>query len=94
MNEMNSAYQRDSNITDSSNEESHERSYGEYRGKPLPEGYTAYKNRSQVNEAVYDRYGSVYSENPLQKEKLCLCSRRKYHCDLDWLSNFLDKADH
>ena len=71
MNEMDSAHQGDSNITDFSNEESQERSYESYRDKSLPEGYTAYKNRSQVNEAVYDRYSSVYSENPSQKEKLC-----------------------
>ena len=77
MNEMNSADKRDSNITDSSYEESHERSYEAYRGKSLPDGYTPYKNRSQANEAEYDRYSSVYSENPLKNEKLCLCSRRK-----------------
>ena len=92
MNEMDSAHQRDTNITYFSNEESQERSYESYRGKNLPEGYTAYKNRSQVNEAEYDRYSSVYSEKPLKNEKLCLCSRRKYHCTLDWLSNFLNKA--
>merc|ERR1712176_785018 len=91
-NEMNSANKRDSNITDSSYEESHERSYEAYRGKSLPEGYTPYKN--QVNEAEYDRYSSVYSTNPLTNEKLCLCSRRKYHCTLGFSLTTSNRYSH
>ena len=66
---------------DVSVDETDEGSYENYRRKSLPEGYTPYKDTDQVNEAVYDRYNSVYStvERPDTGRKSC--------CKIDWLLN-------
>ena len=66
---------------DVSVDETDEGSYENYRRKSLPEGYTPYKDTDQVNEAVYDRYNSVYStsERPDTGRKSC--------CKIGWLFN-------
>ena len=64
---------------DASVDETEEGNYENYRRKSLPEGYTPYKDTDQVNEAVYDRYNSVYStcERPDTGRKSC--------CKIGWL---------
>ena len=53
---------RESDDSEFSKEDSYEirdeGNYETYRRKSLPEGYTAYRNNSQDNEVVYDRYNT------------------------------------
>ena len=91
MNESSIVEKRESNDSEISKEDSYEVSdegnYENYRRKSLPEGYTPYRNASQANELVYDRYNSVYEacEQPRQGEKLCFCFKKKFYCEIGWL---------
>ena len=88
---------RESDDSEFSKEDSYEvrdeGNYETYRRKSLPEGYTAYRNNSQDNEVVYDRYDSVYEacEQPLQGEKVCLCFKKVFCCKIDWLFKYFKK---
>ena len=66
---------------DFSVDETDQGSYENYRRKNLPEGYTPYRDARNVNEAVYDQYDSVYSNNERSD------ASRKSCCKIGWLLN-------
>ena len=75
MNNINFPQERESD-QDVSVDETDEGSYENYRPKSLPEGYTPYRETHQVNEAVYDRYNSVYSTNERSDTRRNSCCKK------------------
>ena len=69
-------------ISSSSNGESSEGSYENYRRSSVPKGYTPYKKPRQENENEYDRYDSDYgAETPdrgRDKKRCCDIGRLSY----------------
>lgn len=87
MNDINTARQRESDISSYSNGESSEGSYENYRSNSLPEGYTPYRDTSQTDETVYDQYNPDYDgyEIPGEETKPISCADSVSCCKIGWL---------
>ena len=82
MNETSSPGQRESDNSNSSDDESSVGSYQHYARNGLPEGYIPYRDPGQN---VYDRYDSDY-ETAGQEAKSA-CTRNESCCKIGWLEN-------